>query len=173
MPSTHRDQVFKEIKQIAVETLGENDVEILDINALLHERTKKRVDDPPTLYWPDPVKLFHAEPRSVGIVTLDKEVQHIFALFPHKHPKVTIALYWKSWFWYGTFKMVTKSVKEFFRRWRDHDPTEALACPVCLETGDHLQLEYAFRCTHLFCVRCIPQVIETSKRCPLCRRNAL
>jgi len=43
-----------------------------------------------------------------------------------------------------------------------------LECPVCL---DKMKQVTATVCGHLFCLKCIRQVIDTNPQCPLCKRK--
>jgi len=56
---------------------------------------------------------------------------------------------------------------------RTPEPVVRLKCPVCLETAEEVlarndQMSSTY-CGHIFCKKCIRQVLNTTKSCPTCR----
>jgi len=173
MASSHVTQVLREIHQIACEVLNDKNISITYLNNTLHDARRRHTDQ--AYFLPDP-SMFHRDPQRVGVLTREKAFEYIFdsqTLMKYR-AKITIIVYWKAWFWFGTYRDVTKTLQAFLKEMKDKQPSEEMSCCVCMESSELQMQEYVFRCNHLFCSSCVPKLASDKTRvCPLCRSNLL
>jgi len=173
MASSHVTQVLREIHQIACEVLNDKNISVTHLNNTLHDARRRHTDQ--AYFLPDP-SMFHRDPQRVGVLTREKAFEYIFdsqTLMKYR-TKITIIVYWKAWFWFGTYRDVTKTLQAFLKEMKDKQPSEEMSCCVCMESSELQMQEYVFRCNHLFCSSCVPKLASDKTRvCPLCRSSLL
>lgn len=171
---THISQLRSEILIIATDVL-QKQVSLVNVNDLLMQRILQ--EKTPSKYLFLPSSEGFKDTSKVGVFTREKRFEHLFdgigAGNKAHGNKVTVIVYWSVWMWYGTYRSVNKSLRSFFQDRLAQDPNDPLTCTICLEASETMLMEYVFKCSHLFCTKCIPKLLTINSTCPLCRASKL